>query len=189
MIYIHHIIFCHASYITPRMTRAVVCRLHVIAHRVSSNIMRNRSRAFTQVRVGCEDFKVTPHTSYLTPNSFLSWRLLSTSSVHNRSRDLNSLAHSLCHRTSRVTLQASHALLLMRARAIMKSVLCAWRHMQRRSTRAHIWRESCIVRIKKSCFARWREFFSRQFFRSCLFFFLYVYKICAGARMLMRWSQ
>jgi hypothetical protein len=64
-----HDILTRVSRFNTHVTRAVVCRVHATARRISSNVMRIRSRAFTQVRVGCEDFKLTPHISLLTPHS------------------------------------------------------------------------------------------------------------------------
>jgi hypothetical protein len=66
-----HDILTRVSRFNTHVTRAVVCRVHATARRISSNVMRIRSRAFTQVRVGCEDFKLTPHISHLTPHTSL----------------------------------------------------------------------------------------------------------------------
>jgi hypothetical protein len=94
-------------------------------------------------------------------SSFLSWRLFMTSTATQPVANLNSTAHSLCHQASHVTRHASHALLLMRARTMIKEFMGAWKSWWRRGIKIAVWRRGRSLRMKTLFFQLWTMAFAR----------------------------
>jgi hypothetical protein len=85
-----------------------------------------------------------------------------TSAVPPSSRDLNSVAHALCHRMSHVTRHASLAFLLMRARLMMRGVLHAWQQRWKSSKRVGCWMLARDLKMKMARYSAWRKLCARH---------------------------
>lgn len=137
----------------------IMCHAHLSQpFRISRSKIRNAARKWYPLP---SLSIVTVCITGITLFSFLLWRLLLSSRSRKPPSDMNSVAHSLCQRTSHVTRHASQALLLMRARIIMKEVLGIWQRSCKKWKRVQSWTNGAKFRMQNRFLGFWIRLFAR----------------------------